>query len=186
MNSKSFLAITGLVLILLATGTYMAMGSSETNKTEKSDKTNKTEAATATDTAQVAASVAALAIQSREATTPPPTPASQNSPAVSLHSLYKNGTYIASGTYNIPEGMTETIKVSVTLKNDVIIDSRVAPSTSNDHESQRYQKQFIAGYKVLVTGKKISDVNLSVVSGSSLTSSGWNSAVASIEAQAKV
>ena len=174
MNSKSFLAITGLVVILLATGTYMAMGSS------------KTETATVLDTTQTASLLAVTVSPSAEsagATTPQPTRVSQTS---LVTSLYKDGTYIASGTYNTPEGKTETIAVSVTLKNDVIVDSRVTPTTSNDHESQRYQKQFIAGYKQLVTGKKITSVNLSVVSGSSLTSSGWNSAVARIEAQAKV
>ena len=139
MNSKSFLAITGLVVTLLATGTYMAMGSS------------KTETATVIDMTQTASLLAVTVSPSAEsagATTPQPTRVSQTSPVTSL---YKDGTYSASGTYNTPEGKTETIAVSVTLKNDVIVDSRVTPTTSNDHESQRYQKQFIAGYKQLVT-----------------------------------
>ena len=45
---------------------------------------------------------------------------------------------------------------------------------------------FASGFKALVVGKKITDVNLDKVSGSSLTSGGWNEAITKIEAQAKV
>ncbi len=226
MNSKSFLAITGLVVILLATGTYMAMaGTSGQNVATTADVTTttpsreekgkvdtivaqtstarvvaQTHATKATTTAHTTSRLAPKIpvsaqtglVKTSSATTVSPT--TSNPVAAQTHivlappatSLYKDGTYIATGTYNTPEGGTETIKVSITLSDDIIIDSSVTANTSNASESERYQKQFIAGYKLFVTGKKITDVKLSAVSGSSLTSSGWNSAVASIEAQAKV
>ena len=174
MTTKPFLAITGLVVVLLATGTYMAMeGPSDTQVATTVGALPVTPSAKATTLAETTV-----------APTPSPkTPVAEVAPATSL---YNDGTYTASGTYDTPEESTETIKVSITLKNDVIVDSSITPTTANDRKSQRYQKQFIAGYKQLVTGRKITEVKLSVVSGSSLTSSGWNKAVASISEQAKV
>jgi hypothetical protein len=51
-------------------------------------------------------------------------------------------------------------------------------------ETVHYQGLFIANYKQYVIGKSIDSLNLSEVSGSSLTSSGFNAAVAEIKAQA--
>ena len=174
MTTKPFLAITALVVVLLATGTYMAM-----------EGPSGTQVATTVDALSVAPTAKTITL-AETTVTPTPSPATPAAEVAPVTSLYKDGTYTASGTYDTPEGSTETIKVSITLKNDAIVESSVSPTTTNDHESQRYQKQFIAGYKQLVTGKKITEVKLSVVSGSSLTSSGWNKAVASITEQAKV
>lgn len=97
-------------------------------------------------------------------------------------SAFKDGTYTASGSYATPES-TEKITVTVTLKNDVIVDtSATANATKSD--SKKYQARFISGYKSLVVGKKISDVQLDSVSGSSLTSNGFNKALDQIEQQA--
>lgn len=97
-------------------------------------------------------------------------------------SAYQDGTYTATGSYSTPGGQ-ESITVTVTLKSDIVT-ATSAKSSSNDHDSREYQSRFISGYKSLVVGKKISDIQLSHVSGSSLTSSGFNKALDQIEQQA--
>lgn len=99
-------------------------------------------------------------------------------------SAYKDGSYSAVGNYNSPEG-SESIKVTVTLKNGIITDSSVIGEAS-DHTSKRYQNMFISGFKQYVIGKSIDQVSLNKVSGSSLTPDGFNNAIAKIKNQAAV
>lgn len=96
---------------------------------------------------------------------------------------YKDGTYTATGAYQTPES-TEHITVTLTLKNDVVIDASVS-AQAQENQSARYQSMFAANFKQYVVGKDISTLSLSHVSGSSLTSGGFNQAVAQIKAQAK-
>ncbi len=98
-------------------------------------------------------------------------------------SVYKNGTYSADGSYMTPEGQV-SINVTVTLANDIITDANVV-SLSGGRTSVRYQDKFISGYKQYVIGKNIADVQLSRVSGSSLTPEGFNNALATIKSQAQ-
>jgi uncharacterized protein with FMN-binding domain len=99
------------------------------------------------------------------------------------NATYKDGTYTASGSYQSPGG-TETVDLTVTLKGNVITDTNLVnhPAT---RDSQDYQSRFIDGYKSLVVGKKIDTVSLSRVSGSSLTSGGFNQALDKIKSDAK-
>lgn len=106
-----------------------------------------------------------------------------SSSATAATASFKDGTYTASGTYESPGG-EQSIGVTVTLKGGVVTDTS-AQSGANDPTASGYQQQFIGGYKSFVVGKKITDVSLSRVSGSSLTSEGFNSAIQSIESQAK-
>lgn len=95
----------------------------------------------------------------------------------------KDGTYKATGSYTSPGG-NEQITVSVTLKDGVVTDTS-ATSGANDPTAKQYQSEFIAGYKDQVVGKKISAIKLSRVSGSSLTSQGFNNALKQIQQQAQ-
>ncbi len=97
---------------------------------------------------------------------------------------YKDGNYDVVGNYNAPSG-PEQIKVKVTLQNNVVTDATVIGSASRS-QSARYQSIFIDGFKPLVVGKNIDQLNLSRVSGASLTTNGFNDAIAKIKAQAKV
>jgi uncharacterized protein with FMN-binding domain len=99
------------------------------------------------------------------------------------NSTYKDGTYTTTGNYNSPGG-PESITVKVTLKSDIITDSEIT-SGARDDQAQSYQDAFISGYRSLVSGKSISSIKLSRVSGSSLTSQGFNNALHAIEQQAK-
>jgi uncharacterized protein with FMN-binding domain len=98
-------------------------------------------------------------------------------------SEYKDGTYSATGSYMSPGG-PDQVALSLTLKNDIITDATCTPEPG-DNTSSRYQAIFAANYKQYVIGKDISTVHLTKVSGSSLTSKGFNDALAQIETQAK-
>ncbi len=95
---------------------------------------------------------------------------------------YKDGTYTATGTYMSPGGQ-DHVGVTLTLANDIVTDVTVTPEPG-DHTSAKYQAKFVSGYKQYVVGQNISDIHLTVVSGSSLTPKGFQDALTQIEAQA--
>ena len=95
---------------------------------------------------------------------------------------YTNGEYTATGKYSTPGG-SEDITVTLTLADDIITDVSADGSATSGNSSV-YQSQFLDGYKELVIGKDIDEVSLSRVSGSSLTSNGFNEAVEAIRADA--
>ena len=97
---------------------------------------------------------------------------------------FKDGSYNATGSYQTPGGR-ESIGVQVTLANGVITDASVTQQGKTS-EAEEYQAAFAAGFKSQVVGKKIDEVSLSRVAGSSLTPAGFNNAIDDIETQAKV
>lgn len=111
------------------------------------------------------------------------TTANTTTPTASITTTYKDGTYTATGSYDSPGG-TEKITVHITLANGSITDTS-AQSGANDPTAQEFQDDFISGYKALIVGKDITSVHLSHVSGSSLTSQGFNRALDQIKSQAK-
>lgn len=102
--------------------------------------------------------------------------------ATVVASDYIDGTYTTTESYQTPGG-TENITVSITLAADKVTASSVTPNATN-RDSKEYQADFVGGYKQFVTSKDIDTITLSRVSGSSLTSSGFNKALAAIKAQA--
>ena len=116
-----------------------------------------------------------------------PTQTAQSSPTAPASSVaasgYKDGTYGATGDYRSPGGPRQ-IGVSLTFKGGVITDA-IATPTAEDATSQNFQNMFASNFKPLVVGKKIDEVSLDRVSGSSLTPGGFNDALAKIKSQAK-
>ncbi len=118
-------------------------------------------------------------------------PAAQNTPAAMMEATistmdtagYKDGMYSEEGSYKTPAGMKK-VKVDVTLKDGKIVDSTVT-GLAEDEKSIGFQKIFVENYKPLITGKSISEVKLDKVSGSSLTSAGFNEALQKIATAAK-
>jgi hypothetical protein len=108
-------------------------------------------------------------------------PAAEPAPAPNM--VYKNGSYSASGSYTSPDG-TERLSVTITIADDVVADASATPG-ARDRTSAQYQQLFVNNFKPLVVGKNIDSVVLSRVSGSSLTSRGFNSALEQIKQQAK-
>lgn len=110
------------------------------------------------------------------------TPTPSTTPTTSA-STYKDGTYTATGSYQSPGG-PDHLGVTLTIKNDIVTDASIK-AEPGDRESAYYQNIFIQNCRPLVVGKDITTLKLSKVSGSSLTSGGFNDAVAQIKAEAK-
>lgn len=118
-----------------------------------------------------------------EATTTPVTTSEVATTSAIAGKIYTDGTYGATGDYNSPGG-PDQVGVSVTLKDDVVTDVVFTPMPG-DPRSAHFQKQFADGYKTSVVGKKLDDIKVGKVSGSSLTSIGFNAALEKIKVQAK-
>jgi uncharacterized protein with FMN-binding domain len=116
-------------------------------------------------------------------TTRPTTAASANAAGGSSAShTYKDGTYSADGHYTSPNG-PETVGVTLTLKSGFVTDVQITehPTSAN---TRLFQKHFASGIKDVVAGKKLDDLNVGVVAGSSLTGQGFNDAVSIIKGEA--
>jgi len=96
---------------------------------------------------------------------------------------YKDGTYSAPGSYVSPGG-NEQIKVTLTLAKNIITAMDVV-TVHADPTATGYEKQFEGGISAVTVGKNINTLNIGVVAGSSLTSQGFNKALATIKADAK-
>lgn len=113
----------------------------------------------------------------------PPLNAPEQPATPPVTTMYKDGTYTVDGEYTSPGG-AEKINVTLVLKDDVIVDATVK-ALATLPASVNWQGKFVSGVKAEVVGKKLSEVTLTKVSGSSLTPKGWNDAVAKIMVQAK-
>ncbi|MGO4803702.1 hypothetical protein AB4089_01075 [Arthrobacter sp. 2MCAF15] len=96
---------------------------------------------------------------------------------------YKDGTYSADGHYTSPNG-TETVGVELTLAGGSVSDVKITPHPSNPN-TRKFQGEFASGIQAQVVGKKLDEIKVSKVAGSSLTSGGFNQAVADIKTQAQ-
>ena len=95
---------------------------------------------------------------------------------------YTDGTYEATGQYATPESV-ETIDVTLTIAGDTVTAVEVT-GDPQAAESKRYQSEFIGGIQDEVVGKKLDEISVSKVAGSSLTSGGFNTAVEIIKTEA--
>lgn len=114
------------------------------------------------------------------ASSPAPTGAAAGS---SASGTYKDGQYEATGQYATPESV-ETVDVILTIAGDTVTAVEVT-GDPQAAESRRYQSEFIGGIKDEVVGKKLDEISVSKVAGSSLTSGGFNKAVDAIKTEAK-
>lgn len=110
------------------------------------------------------------------------TPTTSNTKVAVNSSGYADGTYSAGAAYRVP-GTIESIKVSVTLANGIITNASVSQS-GIEPESARYQEGFASAYRSYVIGKSIGSVNVSRISGASLTTEGFSNALAQIASKA--
>lgn len=115
------------------------------------------------------------------------TPVSQNNNAATSTSGsntgklsgYKNGSYSITASYISPAG-AESFGLQIDLANNIIINAVMTPLATNPI-STKIQDGFQKGFKPLVVGKSIDDVNLDKVSGASLTTKGFNDALEKIK-----
>jgi uncharacterized protein with FMN-binding domain len=97
-------------------------------------------------------------------------------------SKYKDGVYTTTAKYNTPAGL-ESLGVTISLADDKITTAEVV-NKGADKTSKSMQDRFIGGYTSKVVGQDIDGLKLGVTSGASLTTGGFNSALATIRAQA--
>lgn len=133
-----------------------------------------------------------IAVRNQEQTSPTPTPPAQTAqdetpvtpaPDQSSDSDYNNGSYTAAADYSTPEGQ-ERIGVTATLANDIVTAISIDDSAVYSREAQEYVALFSSGVASQVVGKNVDEVYLTRVSGSSLTSSGFNQALEMIKNEA--
>ena len=164
--NKKLLGVIGLIIIVAAIATAMAVSSPRAGSATVA--TDVTPSPTSTPVIIPASTVISNATETAAPST----------------SGYKDGTYASNASYNSPGGI-ELISIKLTLKNGVVIDSN-ATTTGNNQTGRYYQANFVAGYKSQVIGQSIAGLSLTRVSGSSLTSIGFNDAVDKIKSQSKV
>ena len=102
----------------------------------------------------------------------PPAPASANTKKIS-----------AEETYRDPSG-EEKVTFMLTIDSTGVITEAASTVLAENPIAIRRQTAFRDGFSAAVVGKKLSDLaNIDVVSGSSLTTTAFNSALASLKAQ---
>ncbi|HEX4057386.1 MAG TPA: hypothetical protein VHX87_03595 [Galbitalea sp.] len=109
--------------------------------------------------------------------------AAASDPASTSNAKYKDGTYTAPGSYVSPGG-EEHISVTLSLKKNIITAMNVV-TVQADPTATGYEQMFEAGIAAATIGRNINSLDVSVVAGSSLTSMGFNKALATIKADAK-
>lgn len=95
---------------------------------------------------------------------------------------YTDGSYTATGDYISPAGPSQ-VTVELTLEGDIVTAVTVTP-LSDDPTASGFQGKFAAGIADIVVGRDIDQLAVSRVGGSSLTSGGFNDALAQIKADA--
>jgi uncharacterized protein with FMN-binding domain len=100
--------------------------------------------------------------------------------ATSKDSTYENGDYTATGQYG---SLPSSITVTVTLVDDVITAVKVTPHATNP-TSLDLQRRFADAVPAVVVGKRIDEVKVGRLAGSSGTPDGFNDAIRKIKEQA--
>ena len=170
MQRPKIIGLIAIVFIATAgTGAVVAL----------SKKTETAQVATTTTNTDSTSAQTSSGSDSTESATPTTEPTTANVPSTT----YANGTYSATGSYITPDG-GEDIGVTLTISNDTVTGASLSGLSSRG-ETAEYQERFASGYKLYVIGKAIDSISLSRVSGSSLTSTGFNRALSTIKAQAQ-
>lgn len=97
--------------------------------------------------------------------------------------VYRDGVYDVTGHYLTPGG-SESIAVSLTLDHDTVTASSVGVEATSP-TARQFQVQFASRYADRVVAQDVAHLRLSRVAGASLTSIGFDDAVAQIQAAAR-
>ncbi len=98
--------------------------------------------------------------------------------------VYEDGTYTETGSYQSPAG-PEEVGVTMTLEADVVTAVEVEPMPDNPTTTM-YQERFAGGISDAIVGRKLDDLTVDKVAGSSLTSGGFNEAADKIKSEAQL
>lgn len=178
----------GLVLVAVVAGVVFYADHVKAPSTTNTAATTQTGSSTSGDTSSGSAGVSTSgdATTDSSSTSSDGTSTSSSSSAGSSSSSstgIKDGSYSATEDYFVPHG-DESIAVTLTVKDGIITDSSIENS-EGDHDSARYQEEFASVYKQYVVGKKLSGLQLGIISGASDTTEGFNAALKQIASQAQ-
>jgi hypothetical protein len=109
-----------------------------------------------------------------------PAPTVPTTPATT----YTNGAHTVNTAYTAPGNANHTMAVTLTLKDDIVTASSITFGGDKVGESSKYQNRFMSAYQSQVIGKKLDAIKLSRVGGASLTTGGFNDAIAKVKATA--
>ncbi|MFJ6002665.1 FMN-binding protein [Arthrobacter sp. NPDC092385] len=104
--------------------------------------------------------------------------------AATADQAYEDGTYTQTGSYQSPAG-PEEVGVTLTLEADVVTAVEVEPMPDNPTTTM-YQERFAGGISDAIVGRKLDDLAVDKVAGSSLTSGGFNEATDRIKSEAQL
>jgi len=126
---------------------------------------------------------------SSDVTTTPSTPTSASSTNTSstttaTSSGYKDGTYSATSNYSVPQGNSNSIGVSITVKDGVVTAVKTDENYS-DRESEMYIDSFESLLQNAVVDKSIKNLQLNRIGGATLTTAAFDDALDSIRNDAK-
>lgn len=113
-----------------------------------------------------------------------PTSSNQSEPQMNA-TVYRDGTYTATGGYLTPARTSHTVELTVTIENDIIVDSSVRYD-GKDGYSNPNQERFDNAYKAQVIGASLREIKLSRVGAASLTSQAFNDAIVDITEEARI
>lgn len=108
--------------------------------------------------------------------------ASRSRSATTRDPAFAEGVYTATGEYG---SGPSSITVTVTLVDDVINAVRVTPHATNP-TSLDFQRRFAAAIPAVVVGKRIDEVEVGRLAGSSGTPDGFNAAIQRIKEEARI
>ncbi|THJ66302.1 hypothetical protein E8P82_09265 [Arthrobacter echini] len=97
--------------------------------------------------------------------------------------VYQDGEYSETGSYQSPAG-PEEIGVTLTLETDVVTAVEVEPMPDNPTTTV-YQERFAGGISEAIVGRRLDELSVDKVAGSSLTSGGFNDAADKIRSEAR-
>lgn len=139
----------------------------------------------ATGDSQSTKSTATAQTQQSSAQTTPATPTTDTTNTTnSTSSGYKDGSYTASTSYEVPHGNQNSVSATLTIAGGKITNV----TTNNDYsdeESAQYVDFFKQEISSAIVGQNLADVSVSRVGGASLTSSAFNDVLDTIRTQAK-
>jgi len=102
------------------------------------------------------------------------------------HSLeYADGVYSSDAEYQLPNGGSHTIHLKLTLESNLITHVETYFTGDVSGGSRQIQAKFKYAMKEEVVGASVDSISLSRTGGASLSSRGFNRALASIKGQAK-
>lgn len=102
-------------------------------------------------------------------------------------SSFKDGEYYTEAEYYVePAGKTEYIGVTLTIQNGEIIDVQTVAVEEGEKIESEYNNKFEKSVQEKIIGKNLNQVSEINVSGSSLTSDGFNKAIDNIKLDSRI